>query len=101
MRAVYNKFSFTSHGGRISQARSAPIRIGSAIGDAVVLLAQALPYALVLAGLLIAYAGIQRRHIRLSSSLTLTEADARSLGRFALYAALTIASVLFWTRTFN
>jgi hypothetical protein len=93
MRAVYNKLGAIDGHGRIP---STPIAIGSAIGDVLLLLLHALPYLLVFVGLALARAGIQHRRVHIAPTVALEGADARNLGRFALYTALVIASTLFW-----
>jgi len=101
MRAVFNKFAVTDHGHRLTRSTSTPIKIGQALGDAAALLVHALPYALVIAALVLAYAGLQRRRINLSQSLALTDADAQSLGRFALYTGFALAAFLYWSSLGN
>ncbi|MDP1662893.1 MAG: hypothetical protein Q8L55_13340 [Phycisphaerales bacterium] len=97
MRAVFNKFAVTNHGHRPTGTQSMPLTIGRAIADAAVFLAHALPYALVVAALVIAHEGIQHKRVHLSPTLTLTGTEARSLGRFALYSGLALAAFLFWS----
>lgn len=101
MRAVYSKLGVTDHGHRPTRTPSAPITVGNAVGDGLVFLAHALPYALVIAALMLAHAGLQRRRINLSPSLALTDADAQSLGRFALYTGFALAAFLYWSSLGN
>jgi hypothetical protein len=98
MRAFYNKIGVTSHGNRITPVTSKPIAIGNALANAAVAAAHALPYALTFFALYIAFKALHHsRRVRLSPSLTLSGAEARTLGRVALALSLTTAAILYYS----